>query len=95
MELGQKVIVKAKMESQKKRFRDRGRQVFRKELEKPLKGVFVGVRVMKEGKTEIPFDEPPIFIQSGYKYVYLIAVNKAATVKALPEDVEALEGGGN
>ena len=92
MEIGQKVIVRATMNSYKKAY-GRGRYTYRSELKEPLEGVFVGIRVMKEGWTDISNEDPPVFIPSGSKRVYLIAVAKNRTVKALPEDVEVKEGG--
>lgn len=95
MKLGQKVRVRAVVES--RRIYDpkvfKRRVIVRREVEpfsQEYVGYIAGIRTLKEGYTETDF-ESYYFKQTGHKRVYLVAVNLAKTVFALPEDVEPID----
>jgi len=63
-------------------------------LNKPMEGVVVGFRHVRDGYTEyIGYEEGSAFVQTNAVPVYLIATNLYQTPwKVAPEHVEALEG---
>lgn len=94
-ELGAKVTVKAVMRRENMPSEHRLRELCRKgwrryELKAPIAGVFVGVRVARDGYTENNGNDGLVFVPVRHQRVYLIAVSRAEIVRALPEDVSLL-----
>lgn len=99
-ELGQRVTVRSEMLVSKSnrvnpylesiRRYDLIREWKRRELEKPVNGVIVGSRTVKEGYSRYDYEDGYEFIPKRYIQVYLVATNMRTFIRALPEDIEVI-----
>lgn len=85
--LGDKVIVKAKIESYKFWVFHHLNKIYKRETIEPKTGIIVGIRTLKEGKT-INLGDYLVFEPTKYIKVYLVALNMSQIIKVLPEDIE-------
>ncbi len=89
-ELGQQVVVKAKMVPNKQHdyLGSITRRIWRRvELPKSRLGIFAGFRTVREGKTDRDPDYGYYFEPTKYIKVALIAVSLKSTILVLPDDI--------
>jgi len=88
--LGDKVTVKAEVLPGKDyESGDIMRKWRRWEGEKPVAGIIVGMRTVKEGRSEYwGSEEGYRFVPSKHIRVYLVAISMASFIRVLPEDLE-------
>lgn len=58
----------------------------------PLYGVVAGIRALKIGRSRFWHDEGCVFEHTGHIRAVLVAVSLTRMVRALPEDLEIVEG---